>query len=90
MIIQFSPSPGARLPRSSRLRPAKVHAELAALGTEIVLQAGGGIHGHPDGTRAGAAAMRQAVDAFLAGMSAEEYAKTHPELARALAAWGTT
>ena len=75
---------------SGGLHPGKVHAELAALGTEIVLQAGGGIHGHPDGTRAGAAAMRQAVDAFLAGVSAEEYAKTHPELARALAAWGTT
>ncbi len=55
---------------SGGLHPGKVHAELATLGTEIILQAGGGIHGHPDGTRAGAAAMRQAVDAFLAGVSA--------------------
>lgn len=74
---------------SGGLHPGKVHAELATLGTEIVLQAGGGVHGHPDGTRAGAAAMRQAVDAFLAGVSAEEYAKTHPELAKALARWGS-
>ncbi len=74
---------------SGGLHPGKVNAELATLGTEIVLQAGGGIHGHPDGTRAGAAAMRQAVDAFLAGVSAAEYAKTHPELAKALKKWGT-
>lgn len=73
---------------SGGLHPGKVHAELATLGTEIVLQAGGGVHGHPDGTRAGAAAMRQAVDAFLAGESAEEYAKTHVELRRALEKWG--
>ncbi|MDV0441983.1 RuBisCO large subunit C-terminal-like domain-containing protein [Methanorbis furvi] len=73
---------------SGGLHPGKVHAELATLGTDIVLQAGGGIHGHPDGTRAGACAMRQAVDAFLAGASAEEYAKTHTELAQALGKWG--
>ncbi|MDV0443886.1 RuBisCO large subunit C-terminal-like domain-containing protein [Methanorbis rubei] len=73
---------------SGGLHPGKVHAELATLGTDIVLQAGGGIHGHPDGTRAGACAMRQAVDAFLAGVSAEEYAKTHTELAQALGKWG--
>ncbi len=54
-----------------------------------MVQAGGGIHGHPDGTAAGARAMRQAVDAALAGVSSAEYAKTHPELARALAKWGT-
>ena len=74
---------------SGGLHPGKVNAELVTLGTELVLQAGGGIHGHPDGTRAGAAAMRQAVDAFLAGVSAAEYAKTHPELAKALKKWGT-
>jgi ribulose-bisphosphate carboxylase large chain len=74
---------------SGGLHPGKVHAELATLGTEIVLQAGGGIHGHPDGTRAGATAMRQAVDAYLAGETAEEYAKTHAELRKALEKWGT-
>ncbi len=75
---------------SGGLHPGKVHAELETLGTEIVLQAGGGIHGHPDGTAAGARAMRQAVDAFLEGVSATEYAKTHVELARALNLWGSS
>ena len=73
---------------SGGLHPGKVHAELAALGTDIVLQAGGGIHGHPDGTAAGARAMRQAVDAFLEGVSAEEYAEDHVELRHAIALWG--
>ena len=58
------------------------------LGRDIILQAGGGIHGHPDGTRAGAAAMRQAVDAALAGIAPAQYAKDHPELKRALDKWG--
>ena len=74
---------------SGGLHPGKVAAELSALGTDVILQAGGGIHGHPDGTAAGARAMRQAVDAFLEGKSAAEYARDHYELDRALKQWGT-
>jgi ribulose-bisphosphate carboxylase large chain len=53
----------------------------------VVIQAGGGIHGHPEGTVAGAVAMRQAVDATVQGKPLEEYAKTHKELALALNLW---
>lgn len=74
---------------SGGLHPGKVSAEIATLGNEIILQAGGGIHGHPDGTAAGARAMRQAVDAAIEGVSAGEYAKTHPELRKALEKWGS-
>ena len=74
---------------SGGLHPGKVATELEGLGTDIILQAGGGIHGHPDGTAAGAKAMRQAVDAFMAGVPAIEYAKEHYELERALKQWGT-
>ncbi len=74
---------------SGGLHPGKVHAELEALGTDIVLQAGGGIHGHPDGTRSGAAAMRQAVDAYMDGTSLKDYAEDHKELRRALEKWGS-
>lgn len=70
------------------LHPGKVEAEIRALGTGIVLEAGAGIHCHPDGTRAGARAMRQAVDAFLAGVPAKVYAEEHYELFRALENWG--
>ncbi len=75
---------------SGGLHPGKVNAEITTLGNEIVLQAGGGIHGHPDGTAAGACAMRQAVDAALLGISADEYAKTHIELRKALEKWGSS
>ncbi|HID72771.1 TPA: hypothetical protein EYP38_02410, partial [Candidatus Micrarchaeota archaeon] len=50
-------------------------------------QAGGGIHGHPKGTRVGAMAMRQAVDAAMEGIPLPKYAKTHKELAEALKKW---
>lgn len=73
---------------SGGLHPGKVQSELSGLGTDIILQAGGGIHGHPEGTKAGASAMRQAVDAFMEGVSAEEYAKNHNELRIALEKWG--
>jgi ribulose-bisphosphate carboxylase large chain len=73
---------------SGGLHPGKVFRELETLGTDIVLQAGGGIHGHPDGTAAGAMAMRQAVDAFMEGIPLEEHAKQHYELERALKQWG--
>jgi ribulose-bisphosphate carboxylase large chain len=73
---------------SGGLHPGKVAHEIATLGTDIILQAGGGIHGHPDGTVAGARAMRQAVDAYMDGKSTEEYANDHYELERALKKWG--
>jgi len=57
------------------------------LGKDIVIQAGGGVHGHPFGTRAGAKAMRQAVDAAMRGIPARDYAQDHVELAKALEKW---
>lgn len=75
---------------SGGLHPGKVETELRTLGTDLILQAGGGIHGHPDGTAAGARAMRQAVDAFMEGIPSVEYARDHYELDRALKKWGTS
>ncbi len=73
---------------SGGLSPGGVAMEVNTLGHNIILQAGGGIHGHPDGTRAGATAMRQAVDAAISGIPLTEYAKTHQELKKALDKWG--
>jgi ribulose-bisphosphate carboxylase large chain len=72
---------------SGGLHPRLVPALMETFGNDFVIQAGGGIHGHPDGTVAGAKAMRQAVDATLYGKTLEEYAKTHKELALALKQW---
>jgi len=72
---------------SGGLHPRLVPALLETFGKDVVIQAGGGIHGHPNGTMAGAKAMRQAVDATLESKTLEEYAKTHSELKEALKLW---
>ena len=72
---------------SGGLYPGLVPALIDFFGKDFAIQAGGGIHGHSDGTVAGAKAMRQAVDATLRGISLSEYAKTHRELASALEIW---
>jgi ribulose-bisphosphate carboxylase large chain len=72
---------------SGGLYPRLVPSLINFFGKDCVIQAGGGIHGHSDGTVAGARAMRQAVDATLKGVSLNEYAKTHKELEAALQTW---
>jgi ribulose-bisphosphate carboxylase large chain len=57
-------------------------------GTEMILLVSGGIHGHPKGTRAGAMATMQAIEAWQEGVTLEEKAKKAPELKEALAKWG--
>ena len=71
------------------VHPGTVQRFIGELGTDIVLGVGGAIQGHPDGAAAGVRAMRQAVDAALAGVPAEDAAKEHGELATALEIWGT-
>jgi ribulose-bisphosphate carboxylase large chain len=73
---------------SGGLHPGLVPALVKFFGKDFVIQAGGGIHGHPDGTLAGAEAMRQAVDAAMQGVSLDAYAKKHKELKAALETWG--
>ncbi len=73
---------------SGGIDPLRIPRLLEIAGTELVINAGGGIHGHPQGTRAGAKALRQSYDAWKKGASLEEYAKTHKELAAALGKWG--
>ncbi|MBI4769335.1 MAG: ribulose-bisphosphate carboxylase large subunit, partial [Chloroflexi bacterium] len=50
---------------------------------------GGGTHGHPRGSRAGARANRVATEAIAAGKSLEEAARTCPELREAMDLWGS-
>ena len=53
--------------------------------TDLIFAAGGGVLGHPDGTRAGVEALQQAWDAAIAGVPVERHAAEYPPLARALA-----
>ena len=57
-------------------------------GKDVMIAAGGAIHGHPMGPAAGARAFRQGIDAVCAGMSLEEAGKKYAELGKALELWG--
>jgi ribulose-bisphosphate carboxylase large chain len=72
---------------SGGLHPGHVPYLVKTLGKDIIIQAGGGIHGHPLGTEAGAKAMRQAIDAVMNHISLKEYAKNYKELKLALDTW---
>jgi ribulose-bisphosphate carboxylase large chain len=73
---------------SGGLHPGLVPDLIDALGTNIAIQVGGGIHGHPDGSYAGAKAFRAATDAVAAGRSLDDAAQDSPELTTALDTWG--
>nr|VDD88684.1 RuBisCO long chain, Form III-b [uncultured archaeon] len=73
---------------SGGLHPLLVDKVMDILGTDIMLQIGGGIHGHPKGSYAGAKAMREAVDAYINGESLITAAKKSKELGEALKYWG--
>jgi len=72
---------------SGGVHPGNVRPNLEGYGTDCIVQAGGGVHGHPWGTTGGAKAMVQAVEAWIAGVSEEEYARSHKELEAALKLW---
>jgi ribulose-bisphosphate carboxylase large chain len=74
---------------SGGVYPGIVEAIIKKAGNNVQIQAGGGVAGHPEGVRAGAMGMSQAVDAAFLGIPKEEYAKTHRELAIALDLWGS-
>jgi ribulose 1,5-bisphosphate carboxylase large subunit-like protein len=60
---------------------------VADLGHDFAVGAGGAVHGHPMGALAGAKAIRQAIDAVMAGQPLPEAAARHPELGAALRTW---
>ena len=55
---------------------------------DLLYLCGGGIVSHPSGPAAGVRAVRQAWEAAVQGVSLEEYAKQHRELAESLAFFG--
>jgi len=73
---------------SGGLHPGLIPEVMEIYGLNVVLLISGGIHGHPDGTRAGAKASMQAIEATMEGITLEEKAKSFPELRVALEKWG--
>lgn len=73
---------------SGGLHPALVPKLIEKLGKDLIINFGGGIHGHPNGSKAGAGACFQAVEAVMRGVKIKQWAKTHDELWEALKRWG--
>lgn len=73
---------------SGGLHPGMIEKLVKYLGKDILMNFGGGIHGHPAGTLDGAMAVRQAVDAVMKGENLKEYAERHIELKVALKKFG--
>jgi ribulose-bisphosphate carboxylase large chain len=72
---------------SGGLHPGLVPKLIKILGKDVIINFGGGIHGHPQGTLAGAKAVRQAVEATMKGIPLKNYAEKHLELKQALEHW---
>ncbi|MDY6773563.1 MAG: type III ribulose-bisphosphate carboxylase [Candidatus Nanohaloarchaea archaeon] len=73
---------------SGGLHPGLVPKLVDLLGEDIVIQAGGGVHGHLEGSRAGGRALRAAADAVEEGVTLEEKAEEVKALEQALEKWG--
>lgn len=72
---------------SGGLHPGHIPALYEILGQDSIFQFGGGIHGHPDGTKSGAKAVRDSLKAALKKIPLIEYAKESKELKIALEKW---
>ena len=73
---------------SAGIHPALVPLLIEDYGIESIINAGGGVHGHPNGASGGGLAFRQAVEAVLEGIPLSEAAKEYGELKTALDLWG--
>lgn len=73
---------------SGGLQPLMIPELYKIFGKDVILQFGGGIHGHPLGTLAGAKATRQALEAAMKNVDLQSYARTHLELHEAMEKFG--
>jgi len=74
---------------SAGIHPGLIPQILKEYGSDVIINAGGGVHGHPKGARAGAKAFRQGINWVIkrgnfGGVSEREF----PELTAALRLWG--
>lgn len=72
---------------SGGLHPGLIPSVMSILGNDCTLLVSGGIHGHPEGTRAGAKAVMQAIEASMDGTDLNEFAIQNKELKQALGKW---
>lgn len=73
---------------SAGIHPGMVPLLMKDFGIDHIINAGGGIHGHPNGAAGGGRAFRAVIDAVLEAEPVEEKAKRSPDLKLALEKWG--
>ncbi len=73
---------------SAGIHPGLVPLLIRDFGNDSVINAGGGVHGHPDGAAGGGKAFRAAIDAVLSGRTLQDAAKENEALKKAIALWG--
>jgi len=72
---------------SGGLHPGLTERLVKILGTDLIINFGGGIHGHPKGSAKGSIAARQSIDAVTQGVKLSKYSESHKELEQALKYW---
>ena len=75
---------------SGGLDATKLEALSVIHGFDTTAQAGGGVHGHPDGTEAGARSMRITAEKLAEGWTFMEIVQKYPEVRKAYEKWGYT
>jgi 2,3-diketo-5-methylthiopentyl-1-phosphate enolase len=73
---------------SAGIHPGLVPTLYQDFGENLIINAGGGIHGHPQGTTAGGKAFTAAIQAAVSGRPLQDAAKDSAELLSALNKWG--
>lgn len=73
---------------SAGIHPGLVPVLHRDFGNDAIVNAGGGVHGHPYGSTAGARAFRAAIDAVVQGRSLPDAAQDDPDLKAAIDRWG--
>lgn len=73
---------------SCGMHPGLVNAILNKFGCDVMLNVGGAVHGHPSGSKAGARAMRQAIELSVEGKFTKENMLKYKELSEAIKKWG--
>ncbi|BCU83026.1 2,3-diketo-5-methylthiopentyl-1-phosphate enolase [Polycladomyces abyssicola] len=73
---------------SAGIHPGLVPVLYRDFGRDAIVNAGGGIHGHPDGSTQGGRAFVDAIEAVVSGVTLEEKAETSAALRKAIDAWG--
>ncbi len=86
LTCSLANTPAAFPGPSAGIHPGLTPRILEDYGRDVVINAGGGVHGHPMGSEAGAIAFRQSIDLALGGISPVE--ADVPELSSALELWG--